>query len=182
MAQLALAPLPLIFVHPPIMVIFLPIGSWGISYDIGTRETERDLPDGWNARRSATYRALIQVLNANGFNRHQYSDYRADGIPGHLVWAVMFNLRGIRPPMKLESTVLGLKMQFYQNRHILDVTNMVRIGGAGAPVLRHPTPANLVPAGMLGRFGNPIPPLNIQRPAFTRNSNNANNPYNWLIN
>ena len=134
---------------------------------------------------AATYRELIRVLNANQFYRHQYSDYRADGVEAHHVWAVMWSLRDIRPPMKLETTVKGLKMQFYHNRHIFDITNNVRIGGAGAHRLRNMTPANLV-NGVPGRAGHPIiPPLApgqvLYRPDFTKWSVNASNPQNWRI-
>ena len=33
--------------------VFLPAGSWGISYEISTNETQFDAPNGWNAWRSA---------------------------------------------------------------------------------------------------------------------------------
>ena len=189
-------PLPVHIVQLPPQILALPVGSWGISYDIGTNATQRDLPDGWNAPRceqhlefiylwhltidlAATYPELIQELAGNGFVRHQYSDYRAEGVDGHHVWSVMWSLRNIRPPMKLESTVLGLKMQFYHHLNILDISNDVCIGGVGAPILRAPTPAGLVPAGVPGRFGPPVPPANIHRPTFTRQSHNANDPQNW---
>jgi hypothetical protein len=45
--------------------------------------------------------------------------------------------------MKLETTVLGLKMQYYHYLNILDITGNVRIGSAGATVLRALTPAGL---------------------------------------
>jgi hypothetical protein len=35
--------------------VFLPAGSWGISYDISTNKTEFDAPNGWNAWRSAFF-------------------------------------------------------------------------------------------------------------------------------
>lgn len=83
--------------------------------------------------------------------------------------------------MKLETTVLGLKMHYYDDVNVLDITNDVRIGGAGAPTLRNVTPAGLVPPGVLGRFGAPIPPMNVHRPFSTRQSHNAANPQNWRL-
>ena len=91
----------------------------------------------------------------------------------------MLLLRSIRPPMKLETTVLSLKMHYYHAAHTLDVTNDVRIGGAGGAVLRDQTPANLVPPGVVGRFGPPIPPPNVHRPTFTRQSQNATTAHSW---
>ena len=94
----------------------------------------------------------------------------------------MWSLREIRPPMKLETTVLGLKMQYYHYLNIFDITDNMRIGGAGAPRLRDQTPAGLVPPGVPGRFGVPPnhpPQAHFHRPTFTRPSHNANNPMNW---
>jgi hypothetical protein len=82
--------------------------------------------------------------------------------------------------MKLESTVLGLKMQFYHDVNVFDITNSVRIGGAGTPVLRALTPAGLVPAGVAGRFGPPVAPaFMIHLPTYTRPSFNSYNLQNW---
>jgi len=86
--------------------------------------------------------------------------------------------------MKLETTVLGLKMQYYHNLAIFDITQDIQIGGAGAPQLLAPTPANLVPAGVavVGMQGGvPAAPPNIQLPTFTRLSVNSMNPVNWRV-
>ncbi|RDB14841.1 hypothetical protein Hypma_016371 [Hypsizygus marmoreus] len=175
---------PPIFILPPPPFAILPVGAYGISYDISTNATERDLPDGWNSRRARTYNQLIALLNAAGFDRHQYSDYRSLATTGFITWATMWNLRNINPPMKLESTVIGMKMQFYHHAFLFDITADLQLGGAGAPTLRGPTPANLVQQAPL--MGNllPVPaPLvapPVPLPVHTRASQSAGVPINWM--
>ncbi|RDB26647.1 hypothetical protein Hypma_005552 [Hypsizygus marmoreus] len=177
----ALLPIP---VAPPAQFFLLPQGSYGISYDISTRRTEDDLPDGWHAHRSNTYRQIIDILAIAAFTRDQYSDYRAVGVSALVTWQTMWQLRNIQPPMKLQSTILGLKMQFYHFAHLFNITQDMQLGGAGAPTLLGPVPANLVLQAPL--HGNlapaPVPlaaapnPL----PVHTRPSQNAGNAITWM--
>jgi hypothetical protein len=101
-------------------IFFLPFGSWGISYDISTNNTEFDAPDGWYAWRSmflgflsllysltystvsigATYSALKRRLMVMGFHRHQYSDFRSDNIMGIHAFLTALLLKFINPPMQ----------------------------------------------------------------------------------
>ena len=130
----------------------------------------------------ATYRALIRRLMIMGFHRHQYSDYRSDNITGANAWFSAIFLKFIDPPMKLETTVLGLKVHYYSNLHLLDLTGFVRIGGAFSRQLRGPIPASLLPAGVIvvGMNGglpvHPFPlfqlPKNTQPSAHTLDCNN----------
>jgi len=39
----------------PPTILALPFGLYGISYDISTRDTEDDLPDGWHAHRGTIW-------------------------------------------------------------------------------------------------------------------------------
>jgi len=47
----------------PANLLNLSFGSWGISYDISTNQTEHDAPDGWNARRSELSQISVIVFN-----------------------------------------------------------------------------------------------------------------------
>lgn len=178
----------------PMEVMALPVDDWGISYDISTRATENDLPNGWHAKRGEfyseqpfltesngsndflgnTYRLLIKRLRQAGFVRQQYSNYVLVNANPVFVWNVMVQLRLIRPPGKLESTLLGLKMC-----RSIDVTDRMQLGGAFSLVLRGPTPVGLVPDGM-----DPAPVIpgpDFVRPSFTRPSAAADDPINYRI-
>jgi hypothetical protein len=197
-------------IHPNFQVVilpfnlYLPFGSWGISYDISTNDTQFEAPYGWYAWRStfsaffvdnnmiysltfttgATYRALIRRLMIMGFHRHQYSDYRSDNITGATAWFSAIFLKFIDPPMKLETTVLGLKVHFYSNLHLLDLTAFVRIGGAFSRQLRGPIPAFLLPAGAVVVGMNGGAPVNpgpfFPLPKYTQPSAQTLDPNNWL--
>ncbi len=119
-----------------------------------------------------------------GFHRHQYSDYHADNTFGANAWFSSIFLKAIRPPMKLETTVLGLKVQYYSNLHLLDVTQFVRIGGVFSTHLHGPIPATLLPpgVGIIGMNGGPPIqpfPINFPLPKYTRVSINTVNSVNW---
>jgi hypothetical protein len=120
-----------------------------------------------------------------GFHRHQYSDYRSDNITGVNAWLCALFLKFIDPPMKFETTILGLKVHYYSNLHLLDFTNHVRIGGVLSSHLRGPIPASLLPAGavVVGMNGGPpVHPFhNFQLPKHTRPSAQSVDPNNWLI-
>jgi hypothetical protein len=92
----------------------------------------------------------------------------------------MVLLRGINPPGKLESTVIGLKMHFIQHLPEMDATDDLQLGGAFSTMLRGPTPAALVaqvPPGAL--IPAPvIPGVGFVRPLGTRPSPLANNRNN----
>ncbi|KAH9929904.1 uncharacterized protein BXZ73DRAFT_20704, partial [Epithele typhae] len=80
---------------------------YGISYDIFTRATEDELPDGWNSPRAHTYRRLIKYLLESGYTRHQYSDYRNENTDATETFLVMFNMRNALARNKLATTVKG---------------------------------------------------------------------------
>jgi len=122
-----------------------------------------------------------------GFRRHQYSDYRADQIFGAQAWISAITLKFINPPMKLETTILGLKVHYYDNLHLLDLTMNIRIGGALSTILEGPIPEFLFPENpafeVLGIHGGPPVhpnPNNFQRPKYVRQSPNSTNPANYL--
>lgn len=128
-----------------------------------------------------TYRQLIRTLNLSGFHRHQYSDYRRDNFGPIRTWLLMYILSQIRPPGKLQSTVLSLKMHHIPYLDDMDITNRLQFGGAHSTRLLGPTPAGLIaqiPDGLL----NPaplVPGPGYIRPVHTRSSPNANNPMNY---
>ncbi|KAF8629581.1 hypothetical protein AX14_011107, partial [Amanita brunnescens Koide BX004] len=72
-----------------------------------------------------TYCELIWRLWESGFVWHQYSDYCAKNINPFHVWQTMWSLCLICPLMKLQTTIQGLKMQYYAHLHLLDITNDV---------------------------------------------------------
>ncbi|TFK47239.1 hypothetical protein OE88DRAFT_1666604 [Heliocybe sulcata] len=173
-------------------ILSQPHGSYGISYDIYTRATEDDLPYGWHSNRSHTYRAAILHLEANGFRKHQYSDFRRDGTSLLNTFLTMITLRVMAPPSKLATTLKGVKMHFISDMTICDQTRELRLGGRYARALEGPAPAALVQS-LTGQFANHVPPvmpLNPQpvptpvalaagggvfeRPKHTKTSQNAN--------
>ncbi|KAH9039293.1 hypothetical protein EDB85DRAFT_1859853 [Lactarius pseudohatsudake] len=167
----------------PLTIAGLPIGHYGISYDISTRRTESDLPNGWHSHRAITYRRLIKRLRDAGYVRHQYSDYRRPNSDPVAVWMDMVGLCQIPPPGKLESTLSGLKMHYVHHLHDMDVTQQLQLGGAFSETLRGPTPVALVdqvPAGLL----NPapaIPGAGFVRPVHTRPSAMADDLNNYRV-
>src|ERR1700688_2432125 len=142
--------------YPPIKLSSMPL-TGGTLGEVGFVVSDNCFSD---FRLGATYRALIRRLFIMGFQRHQYSDYRADNIMGAQAWFSAILLKFIDPPMKMETTILGLKVHYYSNLHLLDLTGWVRIGGPFSAWLRGPIPTLLLPAGVavLGMNGGPPVP------------------------
>ena len=91
-----------------------------------------------------THRQLIRTLNLSGFHRHQYSDYCRDNFGPIRAWLSMYILSQIRPPGKLQSTVLSLEMHHIPHLDDMDITNRLQFGGALSTRLLGPTPAGLI--------------------------------------
>ncbi|KAN0091390.1 hypothetical protein V8E55_004956 [Tylopilus felleus] len=158
-------------------LLALPNGDYGISYDISTRDTERNLPYGWNAQRAQTYRHLAVFLERGRFARLQKSDWVRTETSTVETYYSMIMLRNIPPPGKLQSTVQGLKMHRIDD-WVYDISEGVRIGGALATHLAGPTPRGLVPDNV------PCvqPPANFPLPPrHTSDSNAARDRRNWRI-
>ena len=154
--------------HAYLTLINMPKGTFGISYDISTPDTERNLPLGWKASRckcanllregtllvhsplthrlpvAQTYRQLAIRLQHGRFARLQKSDWVRNETTAVDTYYTMLLLRNIRPPGKFQSTVQGLKMHCIDD-WVYDVSDEVRLGGAYATVLAGPTPRGLVP-------------------------------------
>lgn len=134
-----------------------------------------------------TYRSLIRRLLIVGFQWHMYSDYWADHTFGAHAWISAIFLKLIDPPMKLETTIQGFKIHYYSHLHLLDVTDLVRIGGPLSRHLRGPIPASILPAGILEMItgvngGAPVAPMPgiFRLPKHTRPTANSLNPNNYL--
>ncbi|KAI0259053.1 hypothetical protein BC834DRAFT_834230 [Gloeopeniophorella convolvens] len=121
-----------------------PVGTYGISYDIFTRVTEDPVPNGWDAPRSATYRAIISSLRDRGFTRHQYSDYRRPNTSAVQAWLAMLGLRFIEPLGKFASTLKGIKSHYIDDMMVMDQTYAIVFGGPMSRALLGPTPRNIV--------------------------------------
>ncbi|KAJ6459731.1 hypothetical protein C8R47DRAFT_950031, partial [Mycena vitilis] len=121
-----------------------PVTAYSISYDIYTLADERDSPLGWNAARAKIYRRLKLSLTMAGFTRSQYSDWVNPAIAAPAAYNALVSLENIPPPHKLSSTVKGLRMSRMDHLALLDVTALIRIGGAAVMNLRGPVPAGLV--------------------------------------
>ncbi|KAF9232541.1 hypothetical protein BU15DRAFT_67364 [Melanogaster broomeanus] len=87
-----------------LLLILMPPGTYGISYDIYTAATENNLPDGWHAARTSTYSELHKSLECGQFVRNQYSDWARDNTDAMTTYYQMLMLRAISPPGKLQST------------------------------------------------------------------------------
>ncbi|KAH8991654.1 hypothetical protein EDB92DRAFT_1797962 [Lactarius akahatsu] len=167
----------------PLTIAGLPIGHYGISYDISARKTEDDLPNGWHSRRGESSEHIQKRLRDAGYVRHQYSDYRRPNSNPVAVWTDMVGLYQIQPPGELESTLSGLKMHYIHYLHDMDVTDQLRLGGAFSKTLRGPTSVALVdqvPAGLL----NPAPAIpspGFARPVHTMPSAMADDPNNYRV-
>ncbi|KAJ7246550.1 hypothetical protein B0H12DRAFT_1053750 [Mycena haematopus] len=172
------------FVPPPLPVPLLlyPVTAYGISYDIFTRRTEDDTPNGWNARRNRTYSHIHQHLLASNFIRNQYSDFVNPLINVAAAYHTMWALENIPPPNKLSTTIKGLKLSRYDHLALLDITALIQLGGT-VNSLRGPVPANLVPAGaVLVPPAVPIPPgVPFALPVDTRPGVGASNRANYLM-
>lgn len=169
--------------EPPLNILLLPHGVYGISYDIFIRKSEDDLPNGWHSPRARTYSQIIARLTEEGFEQHQYSDYRCEDTTGVATWTQMVSLALIRPPGKLQTTLRSLKMHYIQHLNEMDVTNQLQLGGELSPQLLGPTPVGLVaqvPDGLL----DPVPVVpgpDFVRPAHTRPSAMADNRFNYRV-
>ena len=193
--SMANIPLPLALPPVPPEIPALLVSNYGISYDIATWATEDDLPNRWNSNRGAfSFRVKPSFTNHTFLSKYIPCSYPSLGggrvcssavqrvLPFEyrrskavVVWNIMIQLRLIRPPGKFELTLLGLKLY----RSLFDITNQMRLGGEFSQVLRGPTPAGLVPAGM-----NPalvIPGPDFVWPASTKPSVAANDPVNYRI-
>ncbi|KAI6100081.1 hypothetical protein EDD16DRAFT_1497128 [Pisolithus croceorrhizus] len=172
-------------VNPPIVVITLhtflllagmPQGIYGISYDISTPQTERDLPHGWNARRAQTYRQLACRLECGQFTQLQRSDWVRENTDTITTYYTMLMLGDITPPGKLSSMVKGLKMHMIHH-WLLDVTQDIQLGRQYATMLVGPTPSGLVPANVPSIEA----PEDFVVPAYTRHSDAALDVANWRV-
>jgi hypothetical protein len=85
--------------------------------------------------------------------------------------------------MKLETTMRSLKIHYYSNLYLSDVTHFVWIGRPFSRQLRGPVPLNLLPPGVavIGVNGRPPAPpgLNFHLLKFTRMSVDSGNLINW---
>ncbi len=131
----------------------------------------------------STYNALVRQLMILGFHHHQDSDYRADNIHGVNAWFSGISLKLILPPMKLETTMKNIKVHYYPDLHLLDLTPFMTLGGPLSTRLRGPIPASLLPdgPGVVGMNGGaPVPPgPNFQLPKHSRPTIHSTNPNNW---
>ncbi|TCD64271.1 hypothetical protein EIP91_004310 [Steccherinum ochraceum] len=134
--QWLMGQLPLLTIQPQ--------GIWGISYDVFTRPTEDDVPHGWQARRSETYRKLLKKLKEDGYHHHQYSDHCKMNIPAIEAFQDMIELALITPDSKLATTIKGMKMHYIDDLALLDVSQEVMLGGNVSTHLTGPAPRELV--------------------------------------
>jgi len=81
----------------------------------------------------------------------------------------------IPPPGELESTLRGLRMHILPEH--FDVTDQLRLGGEFSQALRGPTPAALVPDGLVP--ASVIPDPGVVRPVHTKPSAMADDPNNY---
>ncbi|KAI6106219.1 hypothetical protein EV401DRAFT_1892713 [Pisolithus croceorrhizus] len=132
-------------VNPPIVAITLrtflllagmPQGIYGISYDISTPQTERDLPHGWNACRGSSH----AVWNAGSSPGYRGATGCEKTWMQITTYYTMLMLGDITPPGKLSSMVKGLKMHMIHH-WLLDVTQDIQLGGQYATMLVGPTPS-----------------------------------------
>ena len=186
------------FIPPALFLLLwnLPDGAYGISYDISTRQTEDDLPDGWNSYRgefrnfasyrglncfmitAATYRQLAKELRSRDYDQLQYSDWINEETTAGEAYMTMVSLMSINPPGKLQSMLKGVKIHYLAHPRGLDGTDAIRLGGAYSLNLVGPTPARLVPENVVAVA--PQVPLQ-QLPRFTKPSQGALNPNNWRV-
>ena len=177
---------------------YLPEGAYGISYDINTRKTQDNPPDGWNANRgefgksckfefqphlscfmnaAATYRALAKQLRLSDFEQLQYSDWINEDTNAPDAYMSMMSLMRINPPGKLQSTLKSVKIHYLADPRGHNGTDAMRLGGIYSPYLRGPTPANLVPGNVPA-----VAPLELEQlPRYTRPSVQAFNADNWRV-
>ncbi|KIM60968.1 hypothetical protein SCLCIDRAFT_26152 [Scleroderma citrinum Foug A] len=158
-------------------LVALPLGAYGISYDMSTRKTEDNPPRGWHARRAPTYIQLVKHLQNCGFQQRQYSDWLCQDIQSIEPYWVMIRLKRILPPGKFESTVKkNIKMHLVTLEGF-DATPDIQLGGLYSPELEGPTPAGLVPPTIPAVTPPPGGPL----PKHTRDSEEARDHNNWRI-
>ncbi|KAF8993784.1 hypothetical protein BDQ17DRAFT_1431491 [Cyathus striatus] len=169
----------------PLILHLEPNGSYGISYDIFTKNTERIPPQGWGARRSQTYVLLGRRLMQAGFRRLQYSDFVKDKVSASGAWMTMIQLRQILPHGKLEPTIKDLKMHYIRDMPACVVTEDIKLGGRFSRTIPGPTPRDLVVQAQQrpGAFINPlpaVPPPHFRPPKYTQQTPAAADPQNWL--
>ncbi|KAJ6459739.1 hypothetical protein C8R47DRAFT_1327931 [Mycena vitilis] len=114
---------------------------------------------------------------------YQYSDWVNPAIAAPAAYNALVSLENIPPPHKLSSTVKGLRMSRMDHLALLDVTALIRIGGAAVMNLRGPVPAGLVPApAALVPPAGPIPVgFPFARPVDSRPGPGIDNSATFLI-
>ena len=166
---------------PPVAILQVPFSTWGIAYDLYLHDMEDALGGGWDKHRGACvntripntslttaaasiYREIAKHLTERGFYRAQYSVWQRRGTAAH-AWHSMMGLRSIRPHGVFATVVRRLQMFRVPRRHVLVVTNQVRLGGIFSPNLLGPTPADLAvgighipPANWPNNQGDRLPP------------------------
>jgi hypothetical protein len=77
--------------------------------------------------------------------RSQYSDWISlHPVTIGYTWHTATSLITISPPGKFESTLRRLKIHYTPDILLSDLTILYQLGGAFAPILRGPTPVDLV--------------------------------------
>lgn len=188
---------PVVVSLPPPTILQAPVSTWGIAYDLFMHNTEDPLDGGWHKRRgtlihisisnmdlmnnsASVYREIIRLLKQDGFYHAQYSVWQRRDTALQ-AWTTMMNFREIRPQGVFATVVRRLQMYRVPRRHVLMVTNQVRLGGILSPVLVGPTPAALAQGmGHIPQAPWPNGPGD-QLPFGVRRVPTSLDPNNWRV-
>ncbi|KIM65681.1 hypothetical protein SCLCIDRAFT_1212083 [Scleroderma citrinum Foug A] len=100
---------------PPFDLLFLPPGTYGISYDISTSKTENNLPEGRRiTQRAVAHGEVERRLQSGGFRWIRSSYWICDDT--HAVDAYWMALTLSWPLSKPECTVNNVKIHYISNQ------------------------------------------------------------------
>ena len=125
---------------------------------------------------ASTYRVIRRTLHMLGYQRLQGSDWFCEPTDAVDTYWAMLAFRDIPPPGKLPSTLKGLKAHYIRD-WVLNITEDLQLGGQYSPVLRGPTPCELVPLA-IPSIAPPMLPTLLR---YTRPSEEAKVLENWRI-
>lgn len=138
-------------------------GCYWILYDLDTRLTEDDPPQGWGVHRSRAYKALSIDLLASGYTRGQLSKWINLNTTAVAAYTAMIDLSRLQPIAFFPTTLKGLSLLFQQHPALMNVQPLIALGGVHTP----PNPINaIIPAGLIPVQFIPLyNPVNVPLPA-----------------
>ncbi|PCH36579.1 hypothetical protein WOLCODRAFT_20618 [Wolfiporia cocos MD-104 SS10] len=138
-----MAAIPIVI--PPPQLFALPVGTYGVSFDLTPHAMIEDLPNEWNLKgTSRIHEKIAQHFVGRLYSNPQGSVFLRKKYCALLVFMDIMSLRELLPPDDFATVARACQISHIQPI-IMDITDDIRLGVQYSPALLGPTPASLVP-------------------------------------